>query len=163
MFKTKYISLLILTLIILSFATINISALANVPSQSLESFVNDLKQVENDYYLVGKTVITNSDSKEKNSQLKKEINFYISKIQGIQSSLANYASTVKENSVEARNIALLQFAADFYRRGLSELLIMLDTEDDTEYYNALEFYYYAKILAQQSVDFVEDQLSTTKK
>lgn len=163
MFKNKYISLLILTLIISIFATINISALANIPGPSFGSFVKDLKEIENDYYLVGKTVIKNSDSIEKISQLKKEINFYTTKIQGIQSSLANYASNVNENSMEARNIALLQYAADFYRRGLSELLIMLDTEDDTEYYNALEFYYYAKILSQQSVDFVEDQIGTTKK
>lgn len=156
--KNKFYIIFLLSILFLSFQNINVSAMYLDPQPPIEQFLNELKQIEGEYYLLGKSAIKDSYAGRDTSQLKKDINFYIEDIVELESRMNDYLPSIENDKIKSRNVMSLIFIANYYKIGLEELLILIDSDDDTVDFNSLESYFYSKVLASQTINFLEDQL-----
>lgn len=158
--KNRFIAIIVVTILFLNILSINVFSM-NLPENStIQNYISDLKEIENDYYIAGKAVLQDKCANKNKEKLKKDINFYMEKISELKNNMSDYLSTLKNDQVQSRNILALIFVTEYFEIGLKELLIILDSESDTIDYNSLESYFYSKVLAKQTISFIESQLNT---
>ncbi|MGL5346272.1 MAG: hypothetical protein ACRDA3_02890 [Peptostreptococcaceae bacterium] len=158
--KNKYIAIMLINCLIIGIISFNTFAMDVGKESPVGEYLETIKKIENNYYFAGKGVIEESCSNDSNSKnkLAKEIKFYLSEISELKNNMNDYLATIKNNKVEYRNVEALLLVSDYFRIGLEELLIILEAQNDSVKYNSLESYFYSKVLAKQSISFVEGQL-----
>lgn len=154
--KNKFAIIAIINVLVFSFLSMNVFSMTKVDNTMIKEYISKLKNIENQYYLAGQSLIENKENKE----LEKEIKFYLTNVLEIKDSMNDYLNTIKDDEVMRRNITVLLFVANYYQVGLNELLIVLNSNDSATNYNSLESYFYSKVLAKQSIDYVEKQLGS---
>lgn len=163
--KKNYTIAIIFTLII--YTSINCFSISNantkiidynITSSTLSEHIKNLRILDNDIYILGKSIFTNlSENKKMSSNIQKDIDFAIEKLKTIQNSLLAYSKSVKNDNLETRNTTSLIIATNYYSLALDELSFILDNYKDSDIYDASANFFYDKLLGSQTVDWVESQ------
>lgn len=158
--KHKFSKIIIISVMLFSLFTVTIFANNQSIKTQTSKYLDDLKSIENEYYLLGKSVLEEQCTNKNKETLKRDINFYLTNIADLENNMNDYLLTIKNDTVQYRNISTLIVVANYFQLGLEDLSILLDSENDTIDYNSLESYFYSKILAAQALNFVGSQINT---
>lgn len=156
--KNKFAIIFLLSILVVNLLQVNVSAMNLDRESPLQQYLDELKSIEGEYYLLGKSALKDACTGENKSQIKNDITFYLQNVEDIENKLNQYLKTVEDDRIKSRNVDALVFVANYFKIGLEELLIFLDSDDDTTDYNSLESYFYSKVLASQTISFIQNQI-----
>lgn len=129
----------------------------NAISPTLSEYIKNLRLLDNDIYILGKSIFTNlSENKEMSANIQKDINFTMEKLKNIRNNLLTYSKNIKNDNLETRSATSLIIAANYYYLALEELNFILDNYKDSDIYDASANFFYDKLLGSQTVDWVDN-------
>lgn len=156
---TKNISKYIIFILLILFTSSTLYAKSVTTQESerntLKKYTEKIDTINNQVYSIGQYTSSSSITAKDKLDLIKRIELEKNNIKNLSEEITSYTSTFGSSDINVRNGTILTIVLNYYKNALVELSVYINSDDPFAKFNALERFFYAKITATQSLDWVK--------